>query len=372
MKQILSILFLSILLVSCNNSESEGYSISGNVNVPDGTKIFLTELDENGQPKPHDTLEVENGEFKKDLPEVETPNLGFISVEGVTGNMVYIIENEPITMNIDKSNIRATEIDGGIENDLFNTYIEHIRESTGKLEEATKGLQKAFMSQDSVAMQKASQNQQDLNEENKRFKRNMLEENKNHLVAAIILSDMINQKLYSNEEVKDFYASLSEEIKKSPLGTFLGKNINLQSEIAVGSKAPNFSAPSPSGEEIALYDVLGKVTIIDFWASWCKPCRMENPNVVKTYNKYHDKGLNIIGVSLDRPGQKDKWVQAIEEDNLTWNHISNLQFWQEPIAQTYGVRSIPATFILDENGVIVARDLRGEELEAKIAELLGE
>ena len=115
---------------------------------------------------------------------------------------------------------------------------------------------------------------------------------------------------------------------------------------------------------------LGKVTLIDFWAAWCKPCRAENPNVVKIYEKYHDQGFNIIGVSLDRPNQKDKWTQAIAEDNLTWNQVSNLQFWQDPIAQLYDVRAIPAQFILDENGVIVAKNLRGDELDAKVKELL--
>ena len=114
---------------------------------------------------------------------------------------------------------------------------------------------------------------------------------------------------------------------------------------------------------------MGKVTIIDFWASWCKPCRIENPNVVKIYNKYHDKGLNIIGVSLDKT--QNSWTKAIADDQLAWNHVSNLKYWQEPIAQQYGVRSIPSTFILDQDGNIVAKNLRGYALENKISELLG-
>ncbi|HAV55900.1 MAG TPA: peroxiredoxin, partial [Aequorivita sp.] len=137
----------------------------------------------------------------------------------------------------------------------------------------------------------------------------------------------------------------------------------------VGSLAPNFSAPTPTGEMMSLKDALGKYTIIDFWASWCRPCRIENPNVVKVYNKYHDKGLNIISVSLDKAEQKDKWLQAIKDDQMDWYHVSNLQFWQDPIAQQYSVRSIPATFLLDENGVIIDKNLRGAALEAKIATL---
>jgi len=139
----------------------------------------------------------------------------------------------------------------------------------------------------------------------------------------------------------------------------------------IGSKAPEFTGPTPQGEELALKNNLGRVTIVDFWAAWCKPCRVENPNLVKTYNKYKDQGLSIISVSLDRPGQKEKWLKAIKEDKLEqWNHVSNLQHWNDPIAKKYKISAIPATFILDENGVIVAKNLRGDELENKIGELL--
>mgnify|MGYP001175915126 CR=1 FL=1 len=135
---------------------------------------------------------------------------------------------------------------------------------------------------------------------------------------------------------------------------------------------PNFESESLLKENkfIALEEFKNEKILVNFFASWCKPCRIENPNVVKLYNEYHDKGLNIIGVSLDKNGQKDKWLKAIEDDGLTWQHVSNLEYWKGPVAQMYSVSSIPATFILDENGIIVAKDLRGDALEAKIAEML--
>jgi thiol-disulfide isomerase/thioredoxin len=119
---------------------------------------------------------------------------------------------------------------------------------------------------------------------------------------------------------------------------------------------------------VSLKECLGKVTIVDFWASWCEPCRQENPNMVAIYKELHGKGLNIIGVSLDKDAQK--WKEAIAKDKLVWNQVSNLKFWEEPIAKLYKVESIPATFILDAKGNIVAQDLRGEELKVKIIELL--
>ncbi|MBC7523368.1 MAG: TlpA family protein disulfide reductase [Flavobacterium sp.] len=132
--------------------------------------------------------------------------------------------------------------------------------------------------------------------------------------------------------------------------------------------APAFEAKSPEGKIISLKQSLGRVTIIDFWASWCGPCREENPNVVKIYNELHSKGLNIIGVSLD--DNVAKWKQAIAKDKITWNQVSNLKGWQDPIANLYHVDQIPTTFVLDASGKIVAKDLRGDALKLKVLELL--
>jgi thiol-disulfide isomerase/thioredoxin len=132
--------------------------------------------------------------------------------------------------------------------------------------------------------------------------------------------------------------------------------------------APNFSAKSPKGVETSLKQSLGKVTLVDFWASWCKPCRMENPNVVKLYNEFHSKGLNIIGVSLDEDA--DEWKKAIIKDQLTWKQVSNLKGWQDPIARLYEVEQIPTTLLLDNSGKIVAKDLTGDLLRTKIIALL--
>lgn len=137
-----------------------------------------------------------------------------------------------------------------------------------------------------------------------------------------------------------------------------------------GGSAPDFSQDTPEGETISLKDFRGKVVLLDFWASWCGPCRRENPNVVKMYEKYKDKGFEILGISLDRT--RDKWLQAIEADGLTWPHVSDLKGWKNEVAQLYGVRSIPHTILIDAEGQVIANKLRGPALEAKLAEILGE
>ena len=136
----------------------------------------------------------------------------------------------------------------------------------------------------------------------------------------------------------------------------------------VGQIAPMFSGPNPKREILQLKDLMGKITLIDFWAAWCRPCRIENPNLVKLYKEMNPKGLEIVGVSLDR--DMNSWRKAIEDDGLMWSQISNLQFWQDPIAKLYNISAIPAAFLIDSEGRILAKNLRGERLKEKVKELL--
>ena len=138
----------------------------------------------------------------------------------------------------------------------------------------------------------------------------------------------------------------------------------------VGDTAPEIELPSLNGELAKLSSLKGNIVLLDFWASWCSPCRKENPNVVRMYNKYHEKGFDIFAVSLDKT--KQAWQQAVKQDGLTWTHVSDLKYWQSAGAKRYNVHSIPQTFLIDKKGVIVAIGLRGVALEQKIIELLGE
>ncbi len=147
----------------------------------------------------------------------------------------------------------------------------------------------------------------------------------------------------------------------------LKESIDKERSFMMGGVAPDFSQNDPEGTSISLSDLRGKVVLVDFWASWCGPCRRENPNVVRMYEKYKDKGFEILGVSLDR--NKEKWLQAIDQDGLEWLHVSDLKGWQNEVAKQYGVSSVPQTFLLDAEGKIIGKNLRGQRLINKLAQL---
>ncbi|MHA4807345.1 redoxin domain-containing protein [Flavitalea flava] len=164
------------------------------------------------------------------------------------------------------------------------------------------------------------------------------------------------------------FATLDTSLQASPTGKEISASIEKRLKTEVGVAAMPFSQKNDKGEDISLASFKGKYLLIDFWASWCGPCRAENPNVVKSFNKYKGKGFMILGVSLDQ--DSTKWKTAIEKDSLGWAQVSDLKGWQNAVAAQYGVQSIPANFLIGPDGVILARDLRGEALEAKLAELL--
>jgi peroxiredoxin len=173
--------------------------------------------------------------------------------------------------------------------------------------------------------------------------------------------------LFSCEEKKEQKAVYDEH--QPATSTKTDTSSGPATGINIGDIAPDIFLPNPQGKMISLSSLKGKYVLIDFWASWCAPCRQENPNVVRMYQTYKDKGFEIYGVSLDQ--DKDAWIDAIQRDGLTWAQVSDLNGWRAAPAQTFGVRAIPATVLLDKEGKIIARDLRGEELEQKLKEVIG-
>jgi len=170
-------------------------------------------------------------------------------------------------------------------------------------------------------------------------------------------------------KVEPVFKSLHPSIRNLPSGKDMQEKIIVAKKTGVGQTAMDFTQNDTLGNPLTLSSFHGKYLLIDFWASWCGPCRAENPNVVKAFNEYKDKGFHILSVSLDRPGAKDKWMKAIHDDKLNWSHVSDLQFWDNAVAVKYGIQAIPQNLLLDPSGKIIAKNLRGEDLEKKLASI---
>ncbi len=369
MKKKLLFLAISAILAACS-STPEGFVIEGELRgeLENGTQVFLKTTDSLRRSLIElDTTTIENGVFQF-TGTATTPQLNYIFIDGIRGNAPIIVENGTISFKAQKDSLSFAQLKGTQQNSLFMNYLEETRTLASMSRSMNEDFRRANASQDTAAIQAVREEYLELQERGKTFELDYVRENPNALISALVLEKIMASKTATLEEITSLYEAFTPEIKETAPGQRLKAQIDNAKATEVGTKAPEFSGPTPDGSQLALNEVKGKVTLIDFWAAWCKPCRMENPNIVSVYNKYKDKGLNVVGVSLDR--KKEDWLGAIESDGLEWNHISHLQYFQDPIAVLYSVNAIPAAFLLDENGVIVAKNLRGPALEEKVAELL--
>ena len=356
-KLLLSIVAASMTLAACN--AQSGYKVTGMVEgMPDGKAIIATV---NGSTL--DTLakaDVKNGSFEF-TGNVSEPTGAYIMVIGQRGAIPFMLENANITVNAGQAGLTVTGSEGQ------KIYDQFMAINTTTQQEAMK-LQQEYQAAngDQAKMQAVQEAYAKLMTDAQAKETELIKANPDSYVSTFVIVSSMGQMEY--EQLKERYNLLGEKAKASAQGKAIAAQIAKLESTAIGQIAPNFTITTPEGESISLYDIKGKVKLIDFWASWCGPCRGENPHVVEIYKEYHPKGLEIFGVSLDN--NKEAWVKAIADDGLVWKHGSDLKGWQSAPAQLYSVTGIPHTVLLDENNKIIAKNLRGDELKQKIAELL--
>ncbi|PWH10286.1 thioredoxin [Bacteroidetes bacterium SCGC AAA795-G10] len=367
-KYFFSLIIVFTLLNSCQTNNSNTLRIKGEIDIDSQTSIYLIVADLNNQPVTLDTIVSNNGSFELETEIIE-PNFYFLQIAGDNNTFPFIAERGTVNISLFKDSLGLSKAKGTTSNDDFMRYKSETKKYIESLNGIGNDLQQAMILKDSLLAQDLQEQYKEVREQIQEYELDFLKASPNSLLSILILERFISSKVIPIDEAKNLFDSLEERIKN----TRSGKSVKNQLEqsvdsVEVGQIAPRFDGNSPSGKPFVFENSLAKVTIIDFWASWCRPCRIENPNLVQLYHRNKDRGLNIVGVSLDK--ERNKWLKAIEDDGLVWDHVSNLMFWNDPIAKLYKVSAIPATFVLDQNGVIVARNLRGAALYKKIEELL--
>ncbi|MDR0430318.1 MAG: AhpC/TSA family protein [Tannerellaceae bacterium] len=325
MKCFLFAVFAGLLFVSCQQAP-KGYVINGEVKGQSEGMVYLQSF-RNKMFFDTDSAEIINGMFSF-TGEIEEPLLYGLKAGDMRYPAQFFLENTTMDVVLD-ANEESILVKGSSANDLFLSNANEIHEKGYSID-------------------------------------SLVSNYPDSPVAAFYLYRYFTYQL-SLDELKATRAKISPALASCPYVVDLDAIIKQLENVQVGKVAPEFSLPDTAGVSVSLSEFRGKYVLIDFWAAWCPPCRRENPNVVEAFLKYNDKGFTVLGISLDH--ERNQWLKAIHDDNLTWTHLSDLRYWDSEIPALYGVRGIPANVLIDPEGIILAKNIRGEDLRRTLEEL---
>lgn len=361
-------------MVACSNTSTSNtpFELNGKLKNPSGETVYLEQLAAGGVKQIDTAVLDENGAFSIHC---NLPEIGFYRLRISERNFATLIldTNEHVNIDGDAKDLGNTySVDGSPESKLFWD----VNQASMKNYRLRDSIQKVFQNfvaaagNDSIRIDSMSnaleQPYTALVDSHNAYLKNFIETNTTSFASLAAIQQLVPEDFFSTYQKLD--AGLFAKFPNSSYVKSFHEAIAAQSKLAPGSEAPEITMNTFDGTPLSLSSLRGKIVLVDFWASWCGPCRAENPNVVAAYKKYKDKGFDVFSVSLDKDA--DKWKQAVMKDGLAWkNHVCDFKYWQSPVIQLYNFSAIPTNVLLDKEGKILAKNLRGEALEQKLAEL---
>ncbi|NOZ34931.1 MAG: AhpC/TSA family protein [Chlorobi bacterium] len=367
MKKIIIAIFLTSLIWSCKTSseDTSGFNINGTVTGFQDSIIFLKKR-EAGKWETIDSCVVKNDTFTF-KGRIEQPEMYYLLNKKTDFFIPIYLENSTISVIADVKNPENVKITGSKAQDAFNSYNKEVKIYNDKLKDLYKQYSDAQEKGDNALTEKIDSSYSAVDKEKTAFTKAYIGSHNKSIVIPYILYHELSYSA-SIDELDSLLSLIDTSLSVSPYYKIINDRIQILKNVAAGKKAPVFTLNDTTGNPISSAQFQGKYLLIDFWASWCRPCRVENPNNVKLYADYKDKGFEILGVSFDK--DRNAWIQAIKNDNLTWMQVSDLKGWNSSAGKLYGINSIPHTVLIDKNGIIIANNLRSDELRAKLSELL--
>ncbi|WP_143307847.1 TlpA disulfide reductase family protein [Chitinophaga vietnamensis] len=360
MKQIFLVAASLVLSVSVHAQQV----VSGVVKGGSGKTLYLFDDEDNN---PDDSTVIRNDEFSFSVKAGKVPSVYALILKDVNYPMLFVSGKEPIHIVTSAATFPiASELKGNDNTKAMQVY-QKAFEPLIKKAQALNTEAKGISGEDEAAKTAFRKKAEDFNNEVTKTGVDFVKQHPKSLASLWLMLNELRGRV-EPEQFKQLFAGLDKSVQDSKYGQTVTAYIKSMKMNAVGIAADDFSQEDAKGQLVKLSSFRGKYVLVDFWASWCGPCRQENPNVVQAYNKYKDKNFTILGISLDN--DRARWLRAISQDGLTWTQVSDLRGWGNEVAVQYGIQSIPSNFLVDPQGKIIARNLRGEELVAKLEEVL--
>lgn len=351
------LLFISIILliISCKNTKNE-YSLNGNVKGSKQNKVYLKKRDKGNWISIDSTI-IKNEKFVF-KGNVNLPEMYFINIPDYKCLIPFFIENTEITFNIKADSINDFSVLGSKTQKKYETYSENLNNFDKKLNNLYSQYKNLKKNKNELLLKNIENLMDSLYNSKDKFTKDYIFKNNKTVISSYLA--YINSYQFSLNELDSAINNFDKSLDSSVYVKLLNNRLNILKRVDINQPILNFSMNDENNNPVSTASFKGKYLLIDFWASWCSPCRAENPNVVKAYNLFHKKGFEILGVSFDQ--NKEKWLKAIKDDKLNWKHVSDLKGWNNAVGKLYGVRSIPQNILINKEGIIIAKNLRGGDL----------